>query len=99
MQQQYWAATLMLRTFIRSAHRGVADGTALSDCWHAGSWLADSRIHAHCGGKEYDISFPDVDELRQASFRTSNRLGKVPVLTCPDGQTICETLAINRGTV
>ena len=43
---------------------------------------------------DYDISFPDVDELRQASFRTLNPQGKVPVLICPDGHAICETLAI-----
>ena len=43
--------------------------------------------------KDYDISFPDVDELRQASFRTLNPPGKVPVLICPDGHAICETLA------
>ena len=44
--------------------------------------------------KDYDISFPEVDELRQASFWTLNPLRRVSVLICPDGQTICETLAI-----
>ena len=89
----------MLNTSIRSSRKGVAGGTALSDYWHAESWLVDSKIHPHCGGKGYDISFPDVDELRQASFWTLNLLGKVPVLIYPDGQTMCETLAINRGSV
>ena len=45
-------------------------------------------------GQDYDISFPEAAEMRQAAFRTLNPLGKVPVMICPDGQTICETLAI-----
>ena len=63
----------------------------------AGSLIVEFMLTAV--GKVYDISFPDVDELRQASFRTPNPLGKVPCLICPDGQTMYETLAINRGSV
>ncbi len=58
----------------------------------AGSLIVEFMLTAV--GKVYDISFPDVDELRQASFQTLNNLGEVPGLICSDGQTICETLAI-----
>ena len=58
----------------------------------AGSLIAEFMLTAV--GQDYDVSFPEPDEMRQAAFRTLNPLGKVPVLICPDGQTICETLAI-----
>jgi glutathione S-transferase len=58
----------------------------------AGSLIAEFMLTAV--GQDYDISFPEPDEMRQAAFRALNPLGKVPVLICPDGQTICETLAI-----
>ena len=58
----------------------------------AGSLIVEFMLTAV--GKAYDISFPEADEMRQAAFRTLNPLGKVPVLICPDDQTICETLAI-----
>ena len=58
----------------------------------AGSLIAEFLLTAV--GQDYNISFPDPSEMQQAAFRKLNPLGKVPILICPDGQTICETLAI-----
>lgn len=57
-----------------------------------GSLIAEFLLTAV--GQDYDISFPKSDEMRQPAFRALNPLGKIPVLICPDGQSICETLAI-----
>ena len=32
--------------------------------------------------------------MQQQAFRALNPLGKIPVLVCPDGKSICEPLAI-----
>ena len=40
-------------------------------------------------GQDYDINFPKSDEMWQPSFRALNPLGKMAVLICPDGQSIC----------
>ena len=58
----------------------------------AGSLIAESMLTAV--GWDYDIGFPKSDEMRQPAFRALNPLGKIPVLVCPDGQSICEPLAI-----
>ena len=53
----------------------------------AGSLIAESMLTAV--GWDYDIGFPKSDEMRQPAFRALNPLGKIPVLICPDGQSIC----------
>ncbi len=58
----------------------------------AGSLIAEFLLTA--AGQNYDISFPTAEEMQQLPFRRLNPLGKIPVLICPDGQIICETLAI-----
>ena len=45
-------------------------------------------------GVDYDISFPDPAEVKRADFHARNPLGRIPVLICPDGHQIFETLAI-----
>ena len=45
-------------------------------------------------GVEYDISFPDPAEVKRPDFHARNPLGRIPVLICPDGHQIFETLAI-----
>ena len=59
----------------------------------AGSLIAEFMLTAV--GQDYDISFPKSDEMQQPAFRALNPLGKILVLVCPDGQSICEPLAIN----
>ena len=45
-------------------------------------------------GVEYDISFPDPTDVKRPDFHARNPLGRIPVLICPDGHQIFETLAI-----
>ena len=43
---------------------------------------------------DYDISFPDPAEVKSPDFFAANPLGRIPVLICPDGTQVFETLAI-----
>ena len=45
-------------------------------------------------GVEYDISFPDPTDVKRPDFHARNPLGRIPILICPDGHQIFETLAI-----
>jgi glutathione S-transferase len=45
-------------------------------------------------GVAYDISFPDPAAVKQADFHAANPLGRIPVLICPDGHQVFETMAI-----
>ena len=45
-------------------------------------------------GVEYEISFPDPVNVKRPDFHGRNPLGRIPVLICPDGHQIFETLAI-----
>ena len=67
-------------------------------CYHivgragAGSLIAEFLFREV--GVDYDISFPDAAEVKRADFHARNPLGRIPVLICPDGHQIFETLAI-----
>ena len=43
---------------------------------------------------DYDISFPDPAEVKSPDFFAANPLGRIPVLICPNGTQVFETLAI-----
>ena len=43
---------------------------------------------------EYDISFPSMIEVKSSDFYASSPLGRIPVLICPGGEKVFETLAI-----
>ena len=58
----------------------------------AGSLIAEFLFRE--AGVDYDISFPDPAEVKSPDFYASNPLGRIPVLLCPDGRKIFETLAI-----
>ena len=58
----------------------------------AGSLIAEFLFREV--GVDYDISFPDPIEVKRADFHARNPLGRIPVLICPDGHQIFETLAI-----
>ena len=58
----------------------------------AGSLIAEFLLTE--ADVEYDISFPDPAEVRAPGFHAANPLGRIPVLICPDGHMIFETLAI-----
>jgi glutathione S-transferase len=45
-------------------------------------------------GLAYTISFPDDGERATEEFRAKNPAGKIPVLVCPDGGQVYESLAI-----
>ena len=45
-------------------------------------------------GLSYTISFPDNAERASAAFLQRNPTGKIPVLICPDGSVLFESLAI-----
>ena len=45
-------------------------------------------------GVDFDISFPEPVEVKDSDFFASNPLGRIPVLICPNGKQIFETLAI-----
>ena len=59
----------------------------------AGSLIAEFLFREV--GVDYDISFPDPAEVKRADFHARNPLGRIPVLICPDGHQIFETLAIS----
>ena len=42
----------------------------------------------------YAISFPTPDEVKNPNFHAANPLGRIPILICPDGEQVFETLAI-----
>lgn len=58
----------------------------------AGSLIAEFLFRE--AGVNYDISFPNPVDVKSPNFYASNPLGRIPVLLCPDGQKIFETLAI-----
>ena len=58
----------------------------------AGSLIAEFLFREV--GVDYDISFPDPAEVKRPDFHACNPLGRIPVLICPDGHQIFETLAI-----
>ena len=58
----------------------------------AGSLIAEFLIREV--GVDYDISFPYPAEVECADFHARNPLGRIPVLICPEGHQIFETLAI-----
>jgi glutathione S-transferase len=58
----------------------------------AGSLIAEFLFREV--GVDYDISFPDPAEVKAPDFHAANPLGRIPVLICPDGHMIFETLAI-----
>lgn len=58
----------------------------------AGSLIAEFLFRE--AGVDYDISFPDPADVKSPDFYASNPLGRIPVLLCPDGGKIFETLAI-----
>ena len=45
---------------------------------------------------EYDITFMSSAKLKDRDEKTSHPLGKIPVLICPDGSRIFETVAITN---
>jgi len=58
----------------------------------AGSLIAEFLLHE--AGLPYSITFPDAAERQTADFLAKNPTGKIPVLVCPDGSVIYESLAI-----
>ena len=45
-------------------------------------------------GVDYEISFPDKAEVKSLQFYARNPLGRIPILICPEGHKIFESLAI-----
>jgi len=58
----------------------------------AGSLIAEFLFRE--AGIDYDISFPDPADVKSPTFYAANPLGRIPVLICPDGTKVFETLAI-----
>ena len=58
----------------------------------AGSLVAEFLLREANVG--YAISFPTPDEVKSPDFHAANPLGRIPVLICPDGEQVFETLAI-----
>ena len=58
----------------------------------AGSLIAEFLFRE--AGIDYDISFPDPAEVKSPDFFAANPLGRIPVLICPNGTQVFETLAI-----
>lgn len=58
----------------------------------AGSLIVEFLLRE--AGADYDISFPTPDEVKSPDFHAANPLGRIPVLICPDGTQIFESLAI-----
>lgn len=58
----------------------------------AGSLIAEFLLHE--ANVDYDISFPSPNEVKSPSFFAANPLGRIPVLICPSGEQVFETLAI-----
>ena len=58
----------------------------------AGSLIAEFLLTAkNCA---YTISFPDEAERQTPDFLAKNPTGRIPVLVCPDGHSLFESLAI-----
>ena len=58
----------------------------------AGSLIAEFLLTA--ADCPYTISFPDETERKTAQFLAKNPTGRIPVLVCPEGHSIFESLAI-----
>ena len=58
----------------------------------AGSLIVEFLLRE--AGLDYTISFPDDQERSSPEFLAKNPTGKIPVLVCPDGGLVYETLAI-----
>lgn len=58
----------------------------------AGSLIVEFLLRE--AGQTYDIEFMELADITAPAFRTINPLGKIPLLRCPDGTQIAETMAI-----
>ena len=58
----------------------------------AGSLIAEFLLSA--ANVEYEFKNISIDEAQQEDFKQTSPFSKIPVLVCPDGQTIFETVAI-----
>ena len=58
----------------------------------AGSLIAEFLLREANVG--YAISFPTSNEVKSPDFYAANPLGRIPILICPEGEQIFETLAI-----
>ena len=58
----------------------------------AGSLIVEFMLRE--AGLDYTISFPNDAERASPEYRAKNPTGKIPVLTCPNGGQVFETLAI-----
>ena len=58
----------------------------------AGSLIAEFLLSA--ANVEYEFKNISIDEAQQEDFKQMSPFSKIPVLVCPDGQTIFETVAI-----
>lgn len=58
----------------------------------AGSLIAEFLFTM--AGVPYTISFPDDAERQTSDFLVKNPTGRIPVLVCPDGHSLFESLAI-----
>lgn len=58
----------------------------------AGSLIAEFLLRE--AGQNYTLSFPEKEECLAADFLRDNPLGRIPVMVCPDGAVMFESLAI-----
>ena len=58
----------------------------------AGSLIAEFLLTA--ANVEYEFKNISIEEAQQNEFKSISPFSKIPVLVCPDGQTIFETVAI-----
>lgn len=58
----------------------------------AGSLIAEFLLREV--GAPYDVTFLALADIQSPEFRQINPLGKIPLLRCPDGHQIAETMAI-----
>jgi glutathione S-transferase len=58
----------------------------------AGSLIAEFLLDV--AGEPYEIEFLSRGKIHDPAFREVNPVGKIPVMTCPDGSRIFETIAI-----
>ena len=58
----------------------------------AGSLIAEFLLTA--ANVEYEFKNISIEEAEQDEFKSISPFSKIPVLVCPDGQTIFETVAI-----
>ena len=61
-------------------------------CPRAGSLIAEFLLTA--ANVEYEFKNISIEEAEQDEFKSISPFSKIPVLVCPDGQTIFETVAI-----